>query len=147
MEAVPHSSKLPDDERIELVQQILEDQDGCNSSDWQNVLLQVILGSESAPTFKLRMTFALMSDGCVLWKDVVCRILLHRLNTTASEIFPALGMFDKLQDCTDDTDCSAQAVAALLERNILKIKKKNEGNVRDVLKGFDIDFSKMMLWW
>ena len=145
-EALP--SILPDDELRELLQQILSDKNGRNSADWRKVFMRVIPGSESDPTFKNRMQFALMSDGCVFWKDVVCQILLHRPNTTASEIFSALRMFDKLQDCTyNNTVYSVKAVAALLDRKILSITVSNEAEIRDALKEFHaINFSKMEYW-
>ena len=148
MEAVPPSPTLSDDERRALLRQIFADQDGCNSSDWRKGLMQVVPGSESDPTFKNRMLFALMSDGCVFWKDVVCQILIRRLNTTASEIFAALRMFDKLQYCNnDDTVCSVKAVATLLDKNIIKIESSNEKEVRDALKEFhSINFSLMDCW-
>lgn len=136
------------DEFDELLEKILADQDLCNSADWLKILMHVIPGSESDSEFKSRIEFASMSCKFSLAKNIICQLMLLRPTTIASEIFPALGMFDKLQECNgENTDCSVKAVAALLERNILKIKKKNEVEVRDVLKNFDIDFSKMMSWW
>jgi hypothetical protein len=142
------STVLSDEEKRALLLQILADQDGRHSSDWREVFMQVVSGSESDPTFKTRMLFALMSDGCVFWKDVVCQILLHRPNTPASEIFPALRMFDKLQDCTkNNIVCSVKAVAALLHRKIQEITVSNKGDVRDALREINaIDFSQMSCW-
>jgi len=144
-EEAPSSTGLSNEKKIALLKIILADQNDSNRSDWLKVLMLVVPCSESNPTFKSRMLFASMADGFVFWKDVVCQLLIRRINTTASEIFPAIEMFKKLRYCIDyNIVCSVKAVAALLDQDILEITNSNEADVRNALKEFDeIDFTQL----
>ena len=127
-----------------LLVEILADDNPMNSSDWVDVFMQVISGSDK--NFKLRMDFASMSDGFVKCKNVVCRLLLLRPNTTATEIFQALKMFDTLlKGGNEDTNC-LEAVAKLLDTGIEKISYDNEDEVRAALRGVVISLTGIECW-
>ena len=144
----PSSIELSDEEKRALLKKILADQDSHNSTEWCKTLIKVIPGSKLDPTFISRIQISSISDRFWFVKNVVCHLMMNRPNTPASEIFPALRMFDKVQNCTEyNIVCSVKAVAALLDRKILSITVSNEAEIRDALEKFHaIDFSQMECW-